>query len=85
MSKKLAVIAVHGMGETKSDFADDLRSGLEKRLQPSERESLHFDVVHYQPILQVNQDAGLEAMRSRTIEFAALRKVVLLGFSDGAR
>ena len=84
MSKKLAVIAVHGMGETKSDFADDLRSGLEKRLPPSERESLHFDVVHYQPILQGNQDAVFEAMRSRKIDFIALRKFLLFGFSDAA-
>jgi|TARA_B110000495_G_C22645310_1_gene382930 hypothetical protein len=54
MSKKLAVIAVHGMGETKSDFADDLQSGLEERLQPSEHATLYFDfahIPHNQPVV----------------------------------
>ncbi|SVD11418.1 uncharacterized protein METZ01_LOCUS364272, partial [marine metagenome] len=82
MSKRLAVIAVHGMGETRADFADGLRVALEKRLEPSEREALHFDVVHYQPILQDNQEAVFQAMLSSEIDFLELRKFLLFGFSD---
>ena len=84
MDKSVAVIAIHGMGDTRSDFADELQSRLARRLGDEVFKQVHFDTVYYQDILQKNQNAMFRAMRRREIDFVKLRKFLLFGFSDAA-
>ena len=84
MEKSLAVIAIHGMGDTPVDFADDLESRLADRLGDDSFDQVHFDTVYYQDILQKNQNAMFRAMRRREIDYIKLRKFLLFGFSDVA-
>ncbi len=84
MDKSLAVIAIHGMGDTAEDFADDLESRLEDRLGQQMFAQVHFDTVYFQGILQKNQNAMFRAMRRREIDYIKLRKFLLFGFSDAA-
>jgi hypothetical protein len=84
MDKSLAVIAIHGMGDTPRDYAAGLKSKLEKRLGAEQFSFVHFESVYYQDILQKNQAAMFKAMRRREIDFIKLRKFLLYGFSDAA-
>ena len=84
MEKSLAVIAIHGMGDTPVDFADGLESRLNDRLGAQAFSQVHFDTVYYQGILQKNQNAMFRAMRRREIDYVKLRKFLLFGFSDAA-
>ena len=84
MDKSVAVIAIHGMGDTRSDFADELQSRLADRLGAASFDKVHFDTVYYQDILQKHQNAMFRAMRRREIDYIKLRKFLLFGFSDAA-
>ena len=84
MEKSLAVVAIHGMGDTPVGFAEDLESRLKRRLGHELFSQLHFDTVYYQDILQKNQNATFAAMQEREIDYIKLRKFLLFGFSDAA-
>jgi hypothetical protein len=84
MIKKIVLIAVHGMGETKPDFAEGLEENLEKRVGTTGWGQVYFDTVFYQDILQTNQTRAMDAMKRRDIDWIKLRKFMLFGFSDAA-
>ena len=85
MDKQLAVVVVHGMGDTAPDFADALRERVEGRLSASEADRVAWQPVYYQQILQPNQQRVMEdTMRQADIDWIRLRRFVLYGFSDAA-
>ena len=84
MSKKLAIIAIHGMGSTEEDFADPLRQHLESRLEPSQWNQIYFDKIYYQGLIQEHQEAIWKNMRRVGLRWKRLREEMLYSFSDPA-
>jgi hypothetical protein len=83
MAKHVVVLAVHGMGNTKRDFADELREGLAKRLGHAWSD-VYFASIFYQDVLQPHQRRLMTAMKRRDIDWIKLREFMLYGFSDAA-
>ena len=81
---KVALLAVHGMGDTPRDFADELIQGLRERLGPTRMADLHVESVYYQGVFQTNQERLWQDMSSQPLDMTKLRKFVLYGFSDAA-
>ena len=81
--KDVILVPVHGMGETKSNFADGLRRRLQDELGP-DWSRVEFAPVFYQDVLQPNQSRVMKAMKREDIDWLRLREFVLYGFSDAA-
>ena len=82
MASKLALLIVHGMGETRPDFHDELLVPLRLRLQ-SAWDRVAWRPVYYQPVLQRNERAIFERMRPQ-LRWEGLRELMLFGLSDAA-
>ncbi len=82
MARNVALLIVHGMGETAPDFHDELVAPLRARLQGA-WDRVAWRPVYYQPILQQNERAIFEQMRP-LIRWETLRELMLFGFSDAA-
>ena len=81
VSHKVALLPIHGMGRVNDRFAQDLERALKRRLR-NRWDSVLFRPVHYQKILQDNQDRVWKAMQTRNLDWTRLRRFVLFGFSD---
>lgn len=80
----VALITVHGMGETLPDYADALMERLRGRLGAFAGQ-VAMRAVYYQKILQDNQNLVWERTGEHsTVRYADLRKFVLFGFGDAA-
>ena len=75
------MLAVHGMGDTKEDFADDLRQKLAAKLG-DDWSRVYFDSIYYQSVFQDNEERVMDAMSQVPLDALALRRFVLFGFSD---
>lgn len=82
MAKEVILLAIHGMGDTKSDFAEDLEEKIADRLGVSDWSQVHFDSIYYQPILQDNQERCFRDMMKKNLDWVRLRRFMLYGFSD---
>ena len=82
MASKLALLIVHGMGDTRPDFYDELVVPLRARLQ-SAWHRIAWRPVYYQPVLQRNERAIFERMRPQ-LRWEGLRELMLFGLSDAA-
>ncbi len=80
-SPKVALLPIHGMGPVKGDYAQRFEKALRRRLGGQWHKIL-FRPVHYQKLLQDNQDRVWEDMRKRNLDWTRLRRFVLFGFSD---
>ena len=80
--KNVALVTIHGMGETEPDYADDLQHRLVKTLA-SKAPQLHFGSVYYQDLLQYNEQRVWQALGSR-LRWNKLRRFMLFGFADAA-
>lgn len=81
---KVALLTVHGMGETKRHYAEDLRSALVTRLD-DKFEGLAFCPIYYQDVLQGNQQTVWKRIDEQSkVHYDDLRKFVLFGFGDAA-
>ncbi|RZA24945.1 MAG: hypothetical protein EOP92_43695, partial [Lysobacteraceae bacterium] len=80
----LALITVHGMGETPEDYADALMARLRGLLGATSGKVV-MRSVYYQKILQDNEDEVWRRMHGRApLRYGDLRKFVLYGFGDAA-
>jgi hypothetical protein len=80
----VALITVHGMGETPPTYADALLNRLRGQLGALAGQVV-MRSVYYQKILQDNQNAVWEHTRAHsTVRYPDLRKFVLFGFGDAA-
>jgi len=85
MSKEIAVLPIHGMGATPTDFDTRLKAKLRRRLGSSHWEKISWQSVYYQKVLQSNQRAMMNDMRKKgDIDYIKLRQFLLYGFSDAA-
>ncbi|MDZ8054419.1 MAG: hypothetical protein RMX68_018935 [Aulosira sp. ZfuVER01] len=83
MTKKLAFLTIHGMGETDKEYYQILKQSLEKPLGKDIWAKVHFEPIHYQSDLQDYQYSVWEKMRqSAPLSWQDLRKFMLFGFSD---
>jgi hypothetical protein len=81
MAKKVALLSLHGMGDTPLDYHETLRSDISNRLGEAAWAQIHFGGIFYQNILQPHQDALFERVRGK-IDYRKMRKYLLSGFSD---
>lgn len=77
-----ALITLHGMGETKPNYADKLINLLNNKLG-AKQQQLYIETVYYQEILQYNEERVWQATGHR-LRWSKLRKFVLFGFADAA-
>lgn len=82
MARRLALVAVHGMGKTDKDFNRDLVSDLKDRLG-KDSQNVHFGKVYYQDILKPNEERVWNLV-GRKVRWDALRKFLLFGIADAA-
>ena len=85
MAKDIAVVAIHGMGDTERTYDAKLRSRLRKRIGDSRWARVAWKKVYYQDVLQANQRRYMrESLNTADLDWVKLRKFVLFGFSDAA-
>jgi len=82
MAAKLALLIVHGMGDTAPDFHEELVVPLSLRLQGA-WDRVTWRPVYYAPVLQRNERAIFDRMRP-LLRWEGLRELMLFGFSDAA-
>ena len=81
---EVALITVHGMGETPPTYADGLMERLRGQLG-AVADKVVMRSVYYQKILQDNQYTVWDRTRQGSVvRYADLRKFVLFGFGDAA-
>lgn len=78
----LALLTIHGMGETQSDYADKLFRQLQQNLAAT-ADQLYCNSVYYQDLLQYNEQRVWQAVGFR-LRWRALRRFMLFGFADAA-
>src|SRR5687768_10370440 len=79
---KVALLTVHGMGETREDYHLSLLEALKTRLG-SRFELVSVHRVYYQNLLQANEAAVWEACKDH-VRYDGLRRFLLFGFADAA-
>ncbi len=81
----VALVSVHGMGETPRDYAAGVFGQMRARLGPDLRERLACYSVYYQGILQKNEQLVWNRVDSQSkVHYDELRKFMLFGFADAA-
>lgn len=81
----VALITVHGMGETAPAYADDLAQRLRARIGHSFERQVDVRAVYYQAILQANeQEVWRRVTGNSKVRYDQLRKFLLFGFGDAA-
>ena len=81
---QVALIAVHGMGETLPDYADDLMAAVRSRLGALAGQAV-MRSVYYQGILHDNQRQVWDRTAAGgKVRYESLRKFVLYGLGDAA-
>jgi hypothetical protein len=82
---EVALITVHGMGDTKRDYADALLGRVRSKLGPTLYGRVHTGSVYYQHILQANQQLVWQRVHEQArIHYDELRRFVLFGLGDAA-
>ncbi|MEJ8562076.1 hypothetical protein QTO30_13165 [Yoonia sp. GPGPB17] len=79
----LGILTLHGMGDTKPTYADELFDEIADRLGPVHAQRVATASVFYQDILQDNQSRYFKAVKRR-LRWDDLRQFILYGFSDAA-
>ena len=84
MSQQVVVFAIHGMGNTQSDFADKLEEKLAYKLGLN-WDDVYFDSIYYANVFQENQTRIFNRIKAQDdIDWINLRRFLLYGFSDAA-
>ena len=83
MPKTIALITIHGMGDTERGYYTEFYDEIKKSLGKTAWDKVIFKHLYYQDILQGNQETIFNRMRDK-IDWMKLRKFLLFGFSDAA-
>lgn len=83
MQKKLALLTLHGMGETLPNYYVEIHDMIRHAVGNSTWNKIAFQPLYYQDILQGSQAEIFGRMRDQ-IDWMKLRKFLLYGFSDAA-
>lgn len=80
--KKIAVITIHGMGETELGYATQFGQELASRVgQPLWDENVHFSQIYFQNTLQENQHEVWQRSKGE-VNWKKIRRFFLYSFSD---
>ncbi len=84
--KKVIILPVHGMGVTEMNYAEELRANLSNKIGPKLWQSVVFQPIFYQDLIQHNQNRVWSDMNTASsgIEWKKLRQFMLFSFSDAA-
>ncbi|MBZ9613322.1 hypothetical protein [Rheinheimera maricola] len=80
--KSVALVTIHGMGETQPDYAEKLFTQLQKSLA-ADATQLYCGTVFYQDLLLYNEQRVWQAVGHR-LRWSKLRRFMLFGFADAA-
>jgi hypothetical protein len=81
----VALMTVHGMGETPPDYAADLGQRLRTRIGPRFTRQADMRAVYYQDILKPNErEIWRRVAGDGIVRYEQLRKFLLFGFADAA-
>lgn len=84
MSNEVVILAIHGMGDTPPSFADKFQNKLARKLG-SNWVNIYFDTIYYANVFQDNQARVFNRIKANDeIDWIALRKFLMFGFSDAA-
>ena len=83
MPKTIALITIHGMGDTEREYYTEFYDEIKKSLGKIAWDKVIFKHLYYQDILQGNQETIFNRMRDK-IDWMKIRKFLLFGFSDAA-
>lgn len=83
MPKTIALVTIHGMGDTARDYYTEFYDVIKKSLGKATWDKVIFKPLYYQDILQGNEEAIFNRMRDQ-IDWMKLRRFLLYGFSDAA-
>ena len=83
MPKTIALVTIHGMGDTATDYYTEFYDEIKTSLGKTAWDNVIFKSLYYQNLLQFNQEAIFNRMRDQ-IDWMKLRKFLLYGFSDAA-
>jgi hypothetical protein len=83
MPKTLALVTIHGMGDTERDYYTEFYDEIKKALGKTSWDKVIFKNLYYQEFLQGNQGDVFNRMRHQ-IDWMKLRRFLLYGFSDAA-
>jgi hypothetical protein len=85
MSKKLGVIVIHGMGETKADYYFGLQEHIAQTLGTNIWSQVHLEPIFYQDLLQPNQYRVWNQMvQKEVLDWKGLRQFMLFSFADAS-
>jgi len=87
MSKKLAVVVIHGMGSQSSDFAEDMIEELNERVTDlgKDPDSIAWKPIYWANIVEPRQQEYLrDAKRVGDLDYISLRKFMLSAFGDAS-
>ncbi len=80
MTRKVAFLTIHGMGDTDEYYYKPLKKRLVKSLGDN-WDKVSFQSIYYQPLVQDNQEAYFNRV-CKKLDWLKMRKFVLYGFSD---
>lgn len=84
MSNEVVILAIHGMGDIPLSFADKFQNKLARKLG-SNWVNVYFDTIYYANVFQDNQARVFNRIKANDeIDWIALRKFLMFGFSDAA-
>ncbi|WP_292935233.1 hypothetical protein [Noviherbaspirillum sp.] len=83
MTRQIALITLHGMGETVDNYYDTLLDKLFAKLDNTANK-VAFQAVNYQNLLQPNEQAVWDRMDKGDLRWDDLRRFLLFGFADAA-
>ena len=86
MAKDFAIITIHGMGDTKTDYYKAFETKLRKKVGKDTWDSrVHFEYIYYQGLLQDQQEKYWKVSDAEHgLRWNSLHKFMLYGFSDAA-
>ena len=85
MTTPVIIMPVHGMGDTRLGYDQQLKRALRARLGNTAWQAVIWQAVYYQDVMQRNQRRLFERMRdSGQVDWLRLRRFLLFGFSDAA-
>jgi hypothetical protein len=84
VSYKAVVLAIHGMGDTPVNYAENLEQRLARKIG-KKWTSVYFDSIYYADIFQKHQKDIFTRIKAKDdIDWLGLRQFLLYGFSDAA-
>jgi hypothetical protein len=81
MNKKLAVLTLHGMGDTRRNCHVELEKKLSKNISGESWSKVHFSSIFYSDIFQNAQNKYFNRIKSK-VDIKKFREFLHYGFSD---